>query len=175
MAAGEAPVIDAFALASERGAVHGELPLSRLPRLAGMLLDTAGVLTYAIQGRIDDQGHPGATMNMQADLVLCCQRCNSPVNFRLDHTAVFRFAASEDELASRPIEDDEFEDVVASRHLEVAPWVEDEAILSLPVVPRHESCRSLASAMADDPEAVETDGSHPFAALAGFKPGRRTN
>jgi DUF177 domain-containing protein len=176
MVAREAPVIDAFALASERGAIRGELPLSRLPRLAGMLLDRSGVLTYAIEGRIDDQGHPGATMQLQADLVLSCQRCNSPVAFRLDRTAAFRFAASEDELASRPIEDDEFEDIVASHHFEVAPWVEDEAILSLPVAPRHDSCRPPTSASASpENEASRERDPHPFAVLAGFKPGRRAN
>jgi uncharacterized protein len=176
MAAREAPVIDAFALASERGSIHGELPLGRLPRLAGMLLDTAGVLTYAIQGQIDDQGHPGATMHLQADLVLCCQRCNSPVTFRLDRTAMFRFAKSDDELASRPIEDDEIEDIVASRHLEVAPWVEDEAILSLPVVPRHESCRPPTSpSSSPETKASRERDPHPFAVLARLKPSRRVN
>ncbi len=164
-------LIDAFALAAERATMHGQIPLARLPRLASMLLEASGVLTYAIQGRIDDEGRPGATMHLQADLVLCCQRCSSPVPFRLDRRAVFRFAANEDEIASRPIEDDEFEDVVASHQMPVAPWVEDEAILSLPVVPRHESCRLPAS-----PEPTfESVDPHPFAVLAGFKPGRRAN
>ena len=172
MAARESPVVDAFALASGRGAIHGELPLSCLTRLSDMLLDTAGVLTYAIQGRIDDQGHPGVTMHLSADLMLACQRCNSPVTFRLDRTAVFRFAASDDELASRPIEDDEFEDIVASRHLEIAPWVEDEAILSLPVVPRHESCGPASSP--HEQVRGEPD-QRPFAVLAGFRPSRRVN
>ena len=173
MPASHSPVVDAFALASDRGELRGEFALARLPRLAAMLLDRVGSLSYAIQGRIDAQGRHGATMQLQADLVLRCERCNSPVTFRLEREAQFRFAADENELASWPIEDDEFEDVVGSRHMDLAEWVEDEAILSLPVVPRHAACRAPGSHQS--PDADEVVVARPFAALAGFKAARRDN
>ena len=43
----------------------------------------------------------------------------------------FRFVGSDEELAAIPIVDDEVEVIVGSRSMAVAPWIEDEAILSL--------------------------------------------
>ena len=73
-------------------------------------------------------------------LQLICQRCNAPLDFELDRTTRFRFVATEEELNALPIEDDEIEVIVGSRSMSVHDWVEDEAILSLPLVPRHGEC-----------------------------------
>ena len=48
------------------------------------------------------------------------------------------------------------------------PWIEDEAILSLPLVPRHDDC---ASPLAGEGEPAPERRQSPFAALAGLKRG----
>ncbi len=58
----------------------------------------------------------------------------------LERDVPFRFVHDEQELNALPIEDDEVEDVVGSPATDLLAWVEDEAILSLPLVPRHEDC-----------------------------------
>ena len=134
------PTIDTFQLARSRQRIDGEVEIARLPRLAEYLTATGGVLRYRIDGVIDDLGHPAADMRLQGRLQLICQRCNAPLEFELDRTTRFRFVGTEEELNSLPIEDDEVDAAVGSPALNIHDWVEDEAILSLPLVPRHDAC-----------------------------------
>ena len=155
--------IDAFDLARARAHLEGEIPLSQLPRLAESLVTASGCVRYRIDGLIDDDGHPGARMQLQAQLPLTCQRCNAPLLFDLNRTTHFRFVRSEEELNALPIEDDDADAIVGSHALNLASWIEDEAILSLPLVPRHEVC-SLP--LQRDADTESSPPPNPFAELA---------
>jgi uncharacterized protein len=157
---------DAFRLARERGRLVGDAAMAALPRLAQSVLSPDARLHYQIDGRVDGEGHPGAVMHLTGRLLLRCERCGEPVDFVLDRTVAFRFVASEDELNALPIEDDELEAVVGSNTMALMPWIEDEAILSLPLIARHDDC-SIAAVLADGAEPVARD--NPFAVLARLK------
>jgi uncharacterized protein len=166
-------LVDVFELARDRRTIEGELPLAELPRMAASLLRTDGSLHYWIGGDPDERGRPGATMRLRASLVLECQRCTSELVFPLEREARFRFVVSESELNALPIENDDVDVLVGSRHMNVNDWIEDEAILSLPLVPRHARCQpvvahSLTAAGADE----STERPNPFSALAGLKRGK---
>jgi uncharacterized protein len=172
--------IDAFELARDQATIEGCFPLAALPRLASALVRPVGEMRYRIQGQLDDQARPGARMDLYADLALECQRCNQPFYFRLEREARFRFVDSEEELNALPIEDDEVDVIVGELHMDVATWIEDEAILSLPLVPRHElddvACRPAAELAADESASKNSTGrEHPFAVLAGLKPGSKAS
>jgi len=165
--------VDVFELARERGLIEGDLPVDALPRLASSLLRADGALHFSIRGEVDAQLHPGAELQLRADFVLQCQRCSREMRYALRRDVHFRFVGSDEELAAIPIVDDEVEVIVGSHSMAIAPWIEDEAILSLPVVPRHEDCRTLvASEVTDAGPAV--DRPNPFAALAALKAGRKS-
>jgi len=168
MSSARSPVIDVFELARERGTAEGELALAALPRLTLSLARTEGALQFRIRGEVDAQGRPAAEMQLRADLVLQCQRCNEDLQYELRRDARFRFVASEEELAAIPIEDDDVEVIVGSHAMRVAPWVEDEAILSLPLVARHDVCHADYT---DDAPIADSrpDRQHPFAVLGGVK------
>jgi uncharacterized protein len=83
----------------------------------------------------------------------------------------FRFVA--DEATAEALDDDSEEDLLA---LEPRPslveLVEDELILSLPLVPLHERCPqplSTADGPAGGEKAPGSERPHPFAALAKLK------
>ena len=119
-------------------------------------------------------------MDLSADLALECQRCNQRFNFRLERDAQFRFVGSEEELNALPIEEDEVDVIVGERRMDVSAWIEDEAILSLPLVPRHElddvACRPAAGLAAMEAESQDSSRrEHPFAILAGLKPGSKAS
>lgn len=156
------PAIDSFALARSRRRIEGGVAIAKLPRLAEFVAAVQGDVRYVIAGLIDDEGHPAADLHVAAQLKLTCQRCNTPLDFTLDRTTRFRFVASEEELNALPIEDDEIDAVVGARNMSIYDWVEDEVILSLPLVPRHEQC-SAPSASGDD--SAEIAAPNPFAAL----------
>ena len=162
------PTFDAFLLARLRESLRGDATMADLPRLAQSVLDSAATVHYDVQGRVDDEGHPGAVMKLSGRLALRCERCNAPLQFMLERDVPFRFVHDEQELNALPIEDDEIEEVVGSPATDLLAWVEDEAILSLPLVPRHEDC---AMPYADAPEPADPGRPNPFAALAKLKRG----
>jgi uncharacterized protein len=163
--------VDVYALARDRGALEGAFPLAELTRLAASLVSTDGALDYTLRGEVDERGRPCVAMHLQARLLLPCQRCNAPLDFHLSRDAAFRFVGSEAELEALPVEEDETDVVVGSRTMAVMPWVEDEAILSLPIVPRHDVC-PVAVPLADPDSAAAEPRENPFAVLAGLKRGK---
>jgi uncharacterized protein len=162
----KSPTFDAFRLARRQETLRGEAMIAQLPRLAQSVLDPAARVIYEIAGRIDSEGHPGAVMKLSARLPLRCERCNEPVQFPLERVVMFRFVDDEQELNALPIEDVEVEEVVGSSSMALLPWIEDEAILSLPLVPRHDDC---ALPSPDEGESLQEGRPNPFAALAELK------
>lgn len=156
------PTIDSFELARTGRQLSGEVAVAQLPRLADFVASADGALSYRIQGLIDADGYPAADLKFDGRLQLICQRCNSPLEFRLDRTARFRFVLNEEELNAMPIEDDEIESIVGLPSLNVHEWVEDEAILSLPLVPRHRECSPPLSPESNSSTSVAPN---PFAVL----------
>ncbi|MGB3429529.1 MAG: YceD family protein [Burkholderiaceae bacterium] len=161
------PTFDAFRLARQSETLSGDASMADLPRLAMSVLDAGARVHYDIQGRVDDEGHPGAIMKLSGQLPLRCERCNASLQFMLEREVPFRFVENEQELNALPIEDDEVEEVVGSPAMDLLAWVEDEAILSLPLVPRHVDC---AMPFADE-EVADSGRPSPFAALAKLKRG----
>ena len=160
------PTIDSFEFARSGRTIKAEVAIARLPRLAEFVTTAQGDLRYEIDGLIDHEGHPAADLHLNGRLRLICQRCNAALEFELNRTTRFRFVATEEELNSLPIEDDEIDAIVGSRNMSIHEWVEDEAILSLPLVPRHDECSAPLKAD-DGPSAVAAP--NPFAVLLGLR------
>jgi uncharacterized protein len=78
-----------------------------------------------------------------------CQRCLGSLDFPVHLEVQLEFAPSEAEITAA---DDDVERVVASREMSVAELVEDEVLLALPMVPKHEQC-SAAAALGTDAKA----------------------
>lgn len=173
------PHADVFALARDHGTLDGTLPFAELPRLAASLLSTDGALAYAIRGEVDDRGRPGAAMHLDATLPMECQRCGGRVDVALDRDARFRFVADDEQLGATPDDEDEVDVIVGSPRMELVPWIEDEVILSLPLVPRHEPgdplCRPAVPLGAGGAEDGNVGRPNPFSVLAGLKPGDKPN
>jgi len=103
-------------------------------------------------------------LQADADVVLQCQRCLLPLPEAVHVDRHFRFVADEDSAAAL---DDEIEDevLVLARSLDLRDLVEDEMLLALPLVPRHEACPEAMPMQFGDVEAVE-EKANPFASLA---------
>ncbi|HQS64567.1 MAG TPA: YceD family protein, partial [Acidovorax defluvii] len=99
-----------------------------------------------------------------------CQRCLTPVDVPLAVERSFRFVA--DEATAEALDDESEEDLLAlSREFDLRELIEDELLMALPVVPRHDECPSavpLASSD-DDFEAASAEKPNPFAALASLR------
>jgi uncharacterized protein len=101
-------------------------------------------------------------------LPLECQRCLKAVDVALQIERSFLFVHGED--AAAQLDADSDDDVLAlTRALDLRELIEDELLLALPLVPRHEICPEPLLAGA---EAPVDEKPNPFAALAALK---RTN
>jgi uncharacterized protein len=160
--------IDVFELARLNGVTEGQVPLEAAVRLQADLRSVSGAIEYRLEGRIDASGRPAARLSLRADLPLTCDRCGQLLTFHLEHQGSFYFVREESELAALPITtEDEAEPLLGSTSFDVAALVEEEAILSLPISPRHAECTPPAD------EAGSAGAENPFAVLSGLLQKRR--
>lgn len=166
-------------LCKESGRLQGSWPLAALTRLAeGVVAAADGSVRWALEGSTKQPAGSAVQLwvhlTAQAVVPLQCQRCLGPLAQHLHVDRSIRFVHGED-LAAKL--DEETEDDVMSlpAALDVQDLVEDELILALPIVPRHEDAcpQPLASeAVQTIAEAVPASKQpHPFAALAVLKRG----
>lgn len=103
-------------------------------------------------------------LQADADVVLQCQRCLLPLAEAVNVDRHFRFVADEDTAAAL---DDEMDDevLVLAKSLNLRDLLEDELLLALPLVPRHDACPEAVPMQFGDVEAVE-EKANPFASLA---------
>ena len=151
-------VIDGLQFARGAQAVRGVLGMEQLPRLAELQGTTEG-LAFGVRGGMRDDGKPCLWISVSGELRLVCQRCLGRLIFPL--SADVELVLTED---PREIEeaDDEADRVLASRAMNVARLVEDEVLLALPMVPRHERCSVEAT-------AVRETKPSPFSVLTELK------
>lgn len=102
-------------------------------------------------------------------LALECQRCLRPVTVPIEVERSFLFVAGDAEAAQADAELDD--DVLAlSRAFDVRQLVEDELLLALPLVPRHDLCPvPLVHTDADQGTVSDDARPNPFAVLRGLK------
>lgn len=151
-------VIDGLQFARSAGELRGELYQSQLPRLAELQCATEAV-SFALSGAIDPEGRPTLRISVRGSLRLVCQRCLDQVEFPVEIDSELFLSGSEREIAET---DDELDRIIAGKAMEIAELVEDEILLILPMVPRHERCEAPA---ASEPESRPS----PFAVLGKLK------
>ncbi|HUL65915.1 MAG TPA: YceD family protein [Burkholderiaceae bacterium] len=157
---------DVFELARVRGIVEGRLAFDAARRLRTSLRDAAGAIDYRLDGFIDERGRPAARLQLRGDLPLTCDHCGRAMNLQLDHEATFYLLRDESELAALPVvADEEVEPLLGSTAFDVSALVEDEAILCIPVSPRHAECAMSAEAQESSTSETRTN---PFAKLPGL-------
>jgi len=171
--------LDVAAFAADAASLQGEWPAHSLSRLADAAAPEVPaadwpVVQWALTGeRREPRGaEPQTWLHLQASATvsLTCQRCLQPVQEHLSLSRSFLFVRDEELAAS--LDADSEDDVLAlTRHLDALELVEDELLLSLPLVPRHETCpQPLPVTTAELPEdEVEEERPNPFAALAALK------
>lgn len=168
--------LDVKAFARQAGDLAGAWPLAGFTRLVDLLatgdgLSTSDSVTWSAQGQeVPVRGGAAQVwLHLQADAVLpmICQRCLAAYPQAVAVRTDIQFVADEQTAADLDA-DVEHEVLVFSKELDLRDLVEDEMLLGLPLVPRHESCpQPLAAVAEDEPEA---ERKHPFAALAGLRP-----
>lgn len=175
------PAMDLFEFVRRRLHVRGQFSIHHLSRLldglpeqpvagqAGAEQD-AGIASFEARGLGEVDGKALLELSVHAVLRLECQRCLETMRYPVDGKTTFEVVRSESELGSddESEDDDEPERIVGSRRFDLAALIEDELILGVPYIPRHETCPGQSEKpAAADPDAVERPS--PFAVLGQLK------
>jgi uncharacterized protein len=117
-------------------------------------------------------GPPQHWMHMlvQASLPMTCQRCLQAADMEVEIDLQYRFVADE---ATALAQDEESEEdlLVISKQFNLQELIEDELLMALPIVPKHEVCPGdlKLSSSDDDFKAALTQKPNAFAALGSLK------
>ena len=170
--------LDVVAFAKEAGELDGRWSLVRFDRIAesavpGAPVTDADEVSWGVRGeqRQLRGGDAQTWLHVKAatHVSLECQRCLKPVGVPLQISRNFLFVHGED--AAAQLDADSDDDVLAiTRALDLRELIEDELLLAMPIVPRHEICPEPLVPAAED--ELADDKPNPFAALASLK---RTN
>ncbi len=169
------PILDITHAAQAKTTLQGQDALSNYERLlaesVGQDNNSAVQWTVRFDVRGNPAGEPSAWLRLTVDtyLVQTCQRCLQPTEVALHVDRAFRFVASE---AVAEQEDDDCDEdlLVSSRTFDLAALIEDEVLLELPLVPRHDVCPvPVKTVVADADFDAPTVKPNPFAALAALK------
>ena len=156
------PFIDSLDFAHKGMEISAEVPIAELPRMAELLTDQVGKISYKLHGFEGNDGKPMLKLTLSGVCNLRCQRCLTTLIYPIELVSNLRLV-SEGELDESDIEDDEVDNIPADKRLDVLALLEEELLLSLPIAPKHEAgvCQIAA-------EGISRSAS-PFAALTGLK------
>ena len=165
--------VDVWQLARLGGTLRGRAALAGFARLLeglpGQPADREVV--WSLAGETDGLGQRHVALRVRAVVTLECQRCLAMFDLPLHVDTRLRLVEAEEELEAEDMPEDEPDvpdRVLGSTHFDVAELVEDELILTLPYVPKHEVCPSLPKAL-ETAEGGDTRRPSPFAVLADLK------
>jgi uncharacterized protein len=171
-------------LCSRGAQLQGKVPLAALTRLGESFVAAADgsaswQLVCSSKAVAGGEAEWWVLLRAEAVVPLLCQRCLAPMAQALTVNRAIRFVEDED-LAARLDEELEDDVLCLPPALDVQALLEDELILGLPLVPKHEtSCPQpllpasrLSSERAGVLLQASPDEPHPFAALEALKRSR---
>jgi len=161
--------VDVLEMARRSVCLESRIPIERLPRLASVLSHPGATISARLKGGVDAQGRSTAVLELKGRLGLICDRCGQSIDWALDCRAAFFFVADQASLDALPITVDDDEPLVGSRHFDWWDLVEDQAILSLPISPRHANCVCPDRHREGDGAPAAPEERRPFDVLRAFK------
>jgi uncharacterized protein len=173
--------LDVATFAKEAAQLEGRWPLVQFDRLneaaaAESRGTDAGEVTWTARGELralrGGETQVWLLLGASTCIPLECQRCLRPVDVSIEFERGFMFVHGEDAAAQldAQIEDDVLQ---ITRALDLRELIEDELLLALPLVPRHEVCPEPLKFK--DEEVADEEVPNPFAALAQLKGTGRLN
>src|SRR3990167_2875575 len=127
--------VNPFRFSEKHARLQGEVPISDLPRLSASLASTDGAIQVDIQFGKDEQGIVTMKGQLKTEVILTCQRCLQAFTYEIIANFVSGVASTEKAAEAFP---DSYDSIVAEENLiAIRSVIEDELILSLPIVPRH--------------------------------------
>ena len=160
--------IDPVRLARTGAQLQGHLPIAPMARLVAALVSSEGEAAVELEFGFDNERRAVVHVQARAEVQLACQRCLEPMGYTLNADRLLGVVINEAQAERLPSTLEPL--FVTEEPLFLSDLIEDELILSLPIVPRHsdEQC-ALAQMPAEETDNADKSASNPFAVLAGLK------
>ena len=168
--------LDILKFAKNGASLSGQYSIDTFPRLLeeDVLENPTQLVRWSLKGeeiKSQDGGNQiWLHLSANTQIALNCQRCLAASEFDLDVTRSFRFVENEQIALSQ---DDENEEdlLVLDKKFNALELIEDELIMSLPIIPRHASCHNLylADLVAENAQNTDFERPNPFAVLQKLK------
>lgn len=162
--------IDVTRAAQKRLDYDGVYPSEMMTRLGESVVSVDSDIEATLSFEIDNQRLPVIKGHSDVQVTLLCQRCGKPFPESV-HTRLSFSPVSSDEQAETLPEIYEAVEVNEFGEVDLLAMIEDEIILSLPIVPVHEDehCEVSGADMVYGELPPEAEKPNPFAVLASLK------
>lgn len=154
--------VDPFRFAENGRNLEGIIPIKDMARLSPSLGSDAGQVEVSVAFGVDEQGTRFMRGHYSAHLVLQCQRCMETFENEVAGNLLLGIVTTEEAIDELPKNYDAI--VVKDGSLTIQDVVEDELILSLPIVPMHsmKNCKITLPLAMESTDKVETEQENPF-------------
>ena len=163
--------IDARRSAEQGLQLTGIMPLNEMSRLVTLLAAVKDKAKVTINCGIDSEGWPYLKGKINVGVQLQCQRCLQPYDEQINTEFSLVPIANQDEAQLLPKHYEEL--LVANQSVDLATLIEDELLLSLPIVPRHRNNECLVQVSYPPTDGL-VEMPRPFSALAKLKHNSRS-
>ena len=155
--------VDYRKLVSDRALLQGIIPLHRFSRLARLLESNDGKAQVRLEFRKGKKRQTLVLGKAQLEASLICQACMEPLKIPLEIGVRLILVSSVREIFDLKQSEDGL--VIDAKLVKLVDLLEDELIVSLPMVPRHNP--GTCEMYVDKPELSDIEETHrPFAALS---------
>ncbi|WP_339058473.1 23S rRNA accumulation protein YceD [Candidatus Regiella endosymbiont of Tuberolachnus salignus] len=169
------PTVNVLRSAQKRLDYVGVYFAEQLTRVAEAVVSLDSHVDVSLSFALDDQGLAVITGNVGVNVTLLCQRCGGTLPHYIRTSYCFspivnKKQGSDEWITTLPAAYEPI-DVNELGEVDLLAMIEDEIILSLPIVPMHESkhCDVSATEMIFGELPEETNHANPFAVLKNLK------
>lgn len=164
MSEGWSKLLDIDPLADGQAEIDFAIPLAEFPRLSPQLANTSGEVRGSVHFS-RELGLPVAEVEVTGRLELTCQRCFGPMSVPIEQQERVAMVAGAAEADRAP---PGRETILAPDHrISLRDLVEEELLLSIPIVPLHEpeECEAASAQVSERDEAPAEEVQRPFEQL----------
>ena len=161
--------IDPFRFAEQNLTLDGAVKLADMPRLGINLVSQDALVKARLTFGVDEQRVTFLKGHVDAGLMLQCQRCMEPFKYEIIADFVLGIVNTLEE--ANALSDNYEPALTKDGHLALRELIEDELILNLPIIPRHEpkDCKVKLPLTDTDVEWKEGERENPFQVLESLK------
>lgn len=165
--------IEPLRMVEARRVLHGQIPLGEMERLQQSVTGATGEVMAELEFGVDVEGIRFMRGRLQAMVTLQCQRCLDAMDYPIDSR--FALALVRDTRQAEALPSHYEPLVVDGEPMFLRDVLEDELLLALPIVAKHDEGRCKLMPNGAEPVGQEVPGKaagNPFSVLAGLKTDR---